>query len=115
MINRKQIKYIIIIIVIFFIIYLYQSFYHIFINSEQEIFTSPQKTNTIIVQYDFVRRPSIYKKTWIGKQKIWTYPGSGFMETVYFSVEWLSEDQIRVTYDDINDKYDEEFIIIIPK
>ncbi len=36
------------------------------------------------------------------------------METVFFGVEWLSEDKIRMTYDDLNDKYDEQFIIEIP-
>lgn len=41
-------------------------------------------------------------------------PGGGFMETVFFGVEWLSEDKIRMTYDDLNDKYDEQFIIEIP-
>ncbi len=36
------------------------------------------------------------------------------METVFFSVEWLSEDKIQMTYDDLDDEYDEEFIITIP-
>ncbi len=37
------------------------------------------------------------------------------MENVHFGVEWLSEDQIRLTYDDIkNDVYDEEYVITIP-
>ena len=36
------------------------------------------------------------------------------METVHFGVEWLSEKQIKVTYDDKNDEYDEEFIVNIP-
>ncbi len=36
------------------------------------------------------------------------------METVHFSVEWLSEYQVKIDYDDLNDKYDEEFIITIP-
>ena len=88
--------------------------YNLFQNTEQEVFTSPQGTNTIIVQYDFVSRPTIYKKTWLGKRKIWAYPGSGFMETVHFGVEWLSEDEIKVNYDDLDDEYDEEFIVAIP-
>lgn len=36
------------------------------------------------------------------------------METVSFGVEWLSEDTIRMTYDDVDDAYDEEFVIEIP-
>lgn len=82
---------------------------------DSQEFTSPESTNTIIVEYDFVSRPTIYKKTWYGKSKIWQYEGTGFMETVYFDVEWLSEDEILVSYDDSNDKYDEEFTITIPE
>ena len=37
------------------------------------------------------------------------------METVSFSVEWLSESQFRMTYDDKNDEFDEEYIITIPE
>ena len=36
------------------------------------------------------------------------------METVSFGVEWLSENQFRMTYDDKNDAFDEEYIITIP-
>ncbi len=36
------------------------------------------------------------------------------MKTVGFEVEWLSENQIRFTYDDVGDKYDEGYIITIP-
>ena len=35
------------------------------------------------------------------------------METVCFGVEWLSEDEIRMTYDDLDDEYDEKFILAI--
>lgn len=105
----------IILFILLMVIYLCRSCYNILNNAEQEIYTSPEETNTIIVQYDILCRPTIYKKTWLGKQKVWSYPGSGFMETVHFGVEWLSESKIRVTYDDIkNDEYDEEYIIDIP-
>ncbi len=77
-------------------------------------YTSPQGTNTIIVKYDFVSRPSIFKKGFLWDKKIWQYENSGFMETVTFGVEWISEDQIRFTYDDIYDQYDEEYMITIP-
>ena len=113
--KRRWIKYVIIAAIVFCVFGLWQSCYHTFINTEQEIFVSPQGTNTIIVQYDFVCRPSVYKKMWIGKKKIWEYPGSGFMETVHFGVEWLSEDKFRTTYDDKDDEFDEEYIITIPE
>lgn len=93
---------------------LFRGCYNIFVNCEQEEYTSPQGTNTIIVQYDFVCRPTVYKKSPIWDKELWTYPGSGFMETVHFNVEWLSESKIRISYDDLNDKYDEEFIVEIP-
>lgn len=83
-------------------------------NGEEETYASPQGTNTIIVQYDFMSRPTVYKKHWLWDKGLWSYPGSGFMETVHLDVEWLSEDKIRLSYDDKNDKYDEEFIIEIP-
>lgn len=37
------------------------------------------------------------------------------METVSFGVEWLSENQFRMTYDDKDDEFDEEYIIMIPE
>lgn len=81
---------------------------------EEEVYVSPQGSKTIIVKYDFVCRPDIFKKGWLWDERVWSYPGSGFMETVHFGVEWLSEDQIRLTYDDLDDKYDEEYLITIP-
>ena len=61
-------------------------------------------------------RPTVYKKTWFGKKKVWGYPGSGFMETVHFNVEWLSEKEIKVIYEDVKYKeYNEEYIISIPE
>lgn len=35
------------------------------------------------------------------------------MENVHFNVEWLSEDIIKISYDDKDDEYDEEFVINI--
>ncbi len=112
--EHKKIKYMAVAAVLLLAVFLCRGCYNLFQNTEQEVFTSPQGTNTIIVQYDFVSRPTIYKKTWLGKRKIWAYPGSGFMETVHFGVEWLSEDEIKVNYDDLDDEYDEEFIVAIP-
>lgn len=48
------------------------------------------------------------------KGKVWAYPGSGFMETVHFGVEWLSENRINISYDDLDDEYDEEYILTVP-
>lgn len=78
------------------------------------LYTSPQGTNPFVAKYDFVNRPSIFKRGFLWDKKIWTYPGPGFVETVSFEPEWLSETQIRFIYDDKNDEYDEEFIITIP-
>ena len=111
---RKRIKYIVIAVTLLLAIGLCRSCYNIFVNTEQEIFTSPHGTNTIIVQYDFMSRPTVYKKRLLWDKELWAYPGSGFMETVHFNVEWLSEDKIRISYDDKNDEYDEEFFVEIP-
>lgn len=112
--KRRRIRYILALAVIFLVICLCRSCCYIFVDAGQEVFTSPQETRTIIIQYDFVSRPSVYKKTLLGKRKIWAYPGPGFMETVHFGVEWLSEQQVRLVYDDLDDRYDEEFVITVP-
>lgn len=111
--SRKRIKHIAVAVTLLLVIGLCRSCYNIFVNAEQEIFTSPQGTNTIIVQYDFMSRPTVYKKRLLWDKELWEYPGSGFMETVHFNIEWLSEDKIRISYDDKNDEYNEEFIIEI--
>lgn len=104
----KYIKY----IFMLFVIFLLWSCNHTLFHAEQEVITSPNGTNTIIVKYDFVSRPT-YQKGFQRNKKVWDYEGSGFMETVYLSVEWLSENQIRFSYDDTDDKYDEEYIITL--
>ena len=88
--------------------------WHVFVAS-RDVYTSPQGTNTIIIEYDHVCRPYVYQKTWYGKREIWIYPRSGFMETVSFGVEWLSEDKFRMIYDDKDDELDEEYFITIPE
>lgn len=112
----SKMKYVIAAVILLVPILLCRSCYNTLNNAEQEVFISPQKTNTIIIQYDILCRPTVYKKTWFGKKKVWSYPGSGFMETVHFSVEWLSEKEIKVTYEDVKYKeYNEEYIISIPE
>lgn len=111
--RSRRIKHVAVAVTLLLAIGLCRSCYNIFVNTEQEIFTSPQGTNTIIVQYDFMSRPTVYKKRLLWDKKLWEYPGSGFMETVHFNIKWLSEDKIRISYDDKNDEYNEEFIIEI--
>lgn len=114
MMRKRRIKYIAVAVTLLLIIGLCRGCYNIFVNAEQEVFTSTQGTNTIIVQYDFMSRPTVYKKRLLLDKELWAYPGSGFMETVHFNVEWLSEDKFRISYDDEADEYDEDFIIEIP-
>lgn len=114
MIKSRRKKHIALLAVFFLVIYLCRDCCNALFVSCREIYTSPQGTNMVIVEYDHVCRPYVYKKTWYGKKHIWTYPGGGFMETVSFGVEWLSEDEVRMIYDDLDDEYDEEFIITIP-
>lgn len=74
-----------------------------------EDFISPDGTNTVTVQYDFVSRPSVY----YNGQKIFDYGKSGFNEEAFFYVEWLSEDEFLLKYDDPSHagKYAEEYMI----
>ena len=51
---------------------------------------NPNGTNTITVKYDYLSRPSVYK----GNKKIFSYNGPGYMESVYYDVEWVSEDEL---------------------
>lgn len=113
--KSKRLKYIAGLAALFLVICLFRSCCDALFVASREVFVSPQGTNTIIIEYDHVCRPYVYQKTWYGKREIWTYPGSGFMETVSFGVEWLSENQFRMTYDDKNDEFDEEYIITIPE
>lgn len=113
--KSKWLKYIAGLAVLFLVICLFQGCSDALFVASREVFVSPQGTNTVIIEYDHVCRPTVCQKTWYGKREIWTYPGSGFMETVSFGVEWLSEDTFRMTYDDKNDAFDEEYIITIPE
>ncbi len=74
-----------------------------------EDFTSPEGTHTVTVQYDFVSRPGVY----YNGQKIFDYEKPGFNEEAVFYVEWLSEDEFLLKYDDPSHdgKYAEEYTI----
>ena len=115
MMKSKWLKYIAGLAALLLVICLFRSCCDALFVASREVFVSPQGTNTIIIEYDHVCRPYVYKKTWYGKREIWTYPKSGFMETVSFGVEWLSEAQFRMIYDDKYDAFDEEYIITIPE
>ena len=74
-----------------------------------EDFTSPEGANTVTVQYDLVSRPSVF----YNGQKIFDSEKPGFNEEAYFYVEWLSEDELLLKYDDPSHdgKYAEEYTI----
>ena len=82
---KKPLKYIFPVIILLPVILFFQSCAS-FGYTEEEVFTSPQGSNTIIVKYDFVCRPDVFKKGWLWDKKIWSYPKGGFMETVHFRV-----------------------------
>lgn len=113
--KRKYIQYIILSIIILFIIFLCRSCYPFWDYAEEEMYTSPEGSHTIIVKYDLVCRPDVFKKGLLWDKKIWDYPGSGFMETVHFGVEWISENEILLTYEDVtHNENNEEYDITIP-
>lgn len=82
-------------------------------SGQEQSFTSPSGNIQIIVKYDLVSRPTVYKKDSPFNKKIWSYEGAGFMETVYFSEEWISENEFMFRYNDKNDEYDKEFLISV--
>lgn len=74
-----------------------------------EKYTSPSGNNKITVEYDFVSRPCVIYEG----DCIWKYPGNGFNEEVFFDVEWIDDDTVKLIYNDEshNGKYYEEFEI----
>ena len=74
-----------------------------------EKYTSPSGNNIITVEYDSVSRPCVIYKG----DCIWKYPGNGFNEEVFFDVEWIDDDTVKLIYNDEshNGKYFEEFEI----
>ena len=77
--------------------------------NRKETHTSPNGENKITIEYDFVSRPKVkYKGSYI-----WSYPGRGFNEEVFFDVEWVDEETFKLIYRDArhNGKYYEEFEI----
>ncbi len=76
-------------------------------SNRTEEYTSPNGENTITVEYDFVSRPHVIHNGDV----IWKYDGSGFNEEVFFNVEWIDEDTVKLIYNDESHggKYCEEF------
>lgn len=54
------------------------------------VITSPDKSYSLLLRYDYVSRPSIFKDG----ELIYEYKGSGFMESVGFNIKWVSDDEI---------------------
>lgn len=67
----------------------------------QTQYISPGGTNTIIMAYDFVSRPILYRKH--NAMMMTSIPfsiGAGYTETVNHRVVWLSETKIQLEDDD---------------
>ena len=65
--------------------------------------TSPNGEVTLTLKYDYVSRPFLFHKD----ELIFSYEYSGFTETVFFEIEWLSEKEIRLYCE----QFDEEYFI----
>ncbi|NCB91578.1 MAG: hypothetical protein EOM40_03250 [Clostridia bacterium] len=50
---------------------------------------SPNKTHTLLIRQDWVSRPTVFE----GSKVIFRYSKSGFAETVYWNIEWISENE----------------------
>ena len=77
--------------------------------NRMEEYTSPSGTNRIKVEYDYASRPSVF----YNGDCVWKYKGSGFNEEVFFKVEWIDDDTIKLIYNDESHggKYYEEYEI----
>lgn len=69
--------------------------------SRDEIIYSPSGNYSITLRYDYVSSPYIFKD---GKL-IFKTNKPGFNETVFFTVEWLSENEILLYIDSNIEKY----------
>ena len=68
---------------------------------------SPSGEKTVTVKVDYVSRPDVF----YNNECIFEYDGSGFSETVYWNVEWISENEIRLYLDHDSG---EDYRIVIP-
>ncbi|MBO6194740.1 MAG: hypothetical protein J6O56_00170 [Bacilli bacterium] len=69
--------------------------------SRDEIIKSPNGEYTIILRYDYVSRPYIFKDN----KLVFETHESGYNETVYFKVKWVSENKIMLYNDSGKEKY----------
>ncbi len=92
-------------------VFLLRQCYNALFWSDYEVLTSPQGTNTVVIQYDWGCRPTVYLKNGFWQQKIWETPRGGFMETIHFGTEWMSEYQLHLYLPE----YDEEYYIDLPQ
>ena len=72
--------------------------------SRDEVIYSPSGNYSITLRYDYVSRPYIFKDDTLVFEK----NKPGYNETVYFKVEWKSEDEIFLYIESDNDKYSNE-------
>ena len=68
---------------------------------------SPSGEKTVTVKVDHVSRPDVF----YNDECIFEYSGSGFSETVYWNIEWISENEIRLY---LNSYDGEDYSIEIP-
>ena len=81
----------------------------------QFTYASPEGTNTIVVRYDARNCPAVLKKGVLRNKKVWQYEKPGLPESAVFEVEWMSENRIRLMYDDAAGKCKEDYVIMIPE
>ena len=72
--------------------------------SRDEVIYSPSGNYSITLRYDYVSRPYIFKDDTL----VFETNKPGCNETVYFKVEWKSEDEIFLYIESDNDKYSNE-------
>ena len=72
--------------------------------SRDEVIYSPSGNYSITLRYDYVSRPYIFKDDTL----VFETNKLGYNETVYFKVEWKSEDEIFLYIESDNDKYSNE-------
>ena len=73
-------------------------------NRDKE-FISPTGQTKVLLRYDFVSRPFLF----YNGELIFSYERSGFMENVFFDIEWISEMKVRL----YTEQYDEEYFITL--
>ena len=74
-------------------------------DTRDQIFVSPSGQTTVRLRYDFASRPFLF----YDNQKVFEYNGSGFMESVYFDIQWVSEKEVRL----YTQQYDESYTVYL--